>query len=438
MLYRWVLGSLARIAAGLGAGVAVWAVWAEALAQSEPAATATNPVTASSLTVATRALERVVPGHEFIERNRSVLSFGLDRIPGLQVEVFTKPLWQYFATLFYIGLAFAASKALDRFINVRLKAWAARTETRWDDILLNLLDGPVKVVTFVILLHIGLQLFDWPIWLKGFISKFTLIIVFISVAYVLLKAVDALVGVAKTHLASGGERAFNEQFLTVCGKALKVVLITVAFLTLLANFDVNITALLGSLSVLGLALGLAAQDTVSNLFGAVSVFVDKPFQIGDRIQVGGVDGAVEEMGLRATRVRTLDGYLVTVPNKTVGNNTVTNISRRPSIKTELNYGLTYETPAVRVRAALRILEEIFRAHPQTTDVIVVFDRMLDSSLNLKVIHWWGDQDSRANLLGIQELNLKVKERFDAEGLEFAFPSHNVYVRPSAAAQITTP
>ena len=103
------------------------------------------------------------------------------------------------------------------------------------------------------------------------------------------------------------------------------------------------------------------------------------------------------MGLRATRVRTLDGYLVTVPNKTVGNNTVTNISRRPSIKTELNYGLTYETTAPRVRQALKILEEIFKTHPKTSDVIVTFDRMLDSSLNLKVIHWWGDLDGRVRV-----------------------------------------
>ena len=428
MNHRWILRWLARLIACACTSLAIGAVWAEALAQTTNASATNTPPASSALKAATRALEGAVPGHEFIERNRSVLSFGLEQVDALQVEIFTKPLWQYLASLIYLGLAFVASRTLDRFINIRLKAWAARTTTQWDDIVINLLDGPVKVVSFVLLLHIGLQLFDWPVWLKGIITKLTMVIVFVSIAYVLLKAVDALVGIAKTRLTVGGERAFNEQFLIVCGKALKVVLITVALLTLLANFDVNITALLGSLSVLGLALGLAAQDTVSNLFGAVSVFVDKPFQIGDRIQVGGVDGAVEEMGLRATRVRTLDGYLVTVPNKTVGNNTVTNISRRPSIKTELNYGLTYETTAPRVRQALKILEEIFKTHPKTSDVIVTFDRMLDSSLNLKVIHWWGDLDGRANLNGIQELNLKVKERFDEEGLQFAFPSHTVYVR----------
>ena len=207
MIDRWALRWLARLAALTCAGVAVWAVWTEALAQTANTNTNTNSTPPpNSLTAATRALERVVPGREFIERNRSTLSFGLDRIEMFQFEIFTKPLWQYLASFAYMGLAFAASKAVDRFINLRLKAWAAHTKTQWDDIVIHLLDGPVKVVVFVLLLHIGLQIFDWPVWLRGGISKFTLIILFISVAYVLLKAVDALVGVAKTRLAEGLQR----------------------------------------------------------------------------------------------------------------------------------------------------------------------------------------------------------------------------------------
>ena len=374
-----------------------------------------------------RAFEGVVPGREFIERNRSVLSFGLDKVELLQGTLLGKPLWQYLAFTAYLILAFVLSNLLDRFINHRVKQWAARTATHWDDILVGLVDGPVKVITFVLLLHLGLQIFDWPVWLEGWISRLTLLTVFFSVTYVMLKTVDALIGVAKTRLAPGGDRAFNEQFLVVCGKALKAVLVTVAILTLFSNFGVNITAVLGSLSVLGLALGLAAQDTVANLFGAVAVFVDKPFQLGDRIQIGAIDGTVEEMGLRATQVRTADGYLVTVPNKTVGSNTVVNVSRRPSIKTDLLYQLAANTPTARVQRAVEILNEVFRAHPKTCDLIVTFDRLTDSALILKVMHWWGDTDGRANLMGILDLNLQVKERLDAEGIPLAGADRTVWL-----------
>lgn len=394
-------------------------------------APATNRV--SSL----RALEGFVAGREFIDRNRSVLSFGLDKVEALQVEFLGKPLWQYLAFLLYVILAFVVSNLLDRLINRRVKVWAGRTTNQWDDVIIGLLDGPVKVITFVLLLHLGLQIFDWPDWLEGWISRFTVLTVFVSVTYVLLKAVDALIRLAKPRLAPGGDRAFNEQFLIVCGKAVKVVLITVAVLTLFANFGVDITALLGSLSVLGLALGLAAQDTVANLFGAVAVFVDKPFQLGDRIQIGAVDGTVEEMGLRATQVRTADGYLVTVPNKAVGSNTVVNISRRRSIKTDLTYILAGSTPTPRVQQAIQTLQEIFRAHPKTSDLIITLERLTEAGLHIKVQHWWGDTDARANLEGIQDFNLKVKARFDAEGFAFASTDRNLLLvrDPAKAAGI---
>ncbi len=374
-----------------------------------------------------RAIENAVVGKEFVEQNRSALSFGLDQIEELQVTVLHRPLWQYLAFSVYLVLAFLVSHILDWIIRRRVKSWAKKTVAKWDDILVGLLDGPVKVIAFVLLLNLGLQIFDWPDWLKGWISKCTLLLVFLSASYVLLKAIDALFGVAKRRLQPGGDRAFNEQFLVVCGKAAKAVLIVIAILTLFANFGVDIAAVLGSLSVLGLAIGLAAQDTVANLFGAVSVFVDKPFQLGDRIQIGAIDGTVEEMGLRATQVRTADGYLVTVPNKSVGNNTVINITRRASIKTDLNFLLSASTPATQLVQAIKLLEEIFRNEPQTSDLIVFFDRISDTGLNIKVIHWWGNTDARANFAGIQKMNLAVKARFEAEGIALAGTDRSVYL-----------
>jgi len=290
----------------------------------------------------------------------------------------------------------------------------------------------VKVVTFVLLVHVGLQLFDWPSWIEAVLSKLTILLVAITMAYMGLKGTDAVVGVWRSRLKSDGDRAFNEQFLILIGKLIKAGICVLVSLTVLPKFGVDITALLGSVSVLGLALGLAAQDTVSNLFGAVAVFMDKPFRIGDRIQVAGIDGTVEEMGLRATTVRSLEGFLITIPNKTVGNTTVVNISRRPTIKTEMNFGITYETPTAKVKRAIQLLEEIYQQHPKTKDVIVTFNKFMDSSLNINVVHWWNDAEAREQLAGLQELNLRVKERFDAEGIDFAYPTQTVYNKVTSA------
>jgi MscS family membrane protein len=160
----------------------------------------------------------------------------------------------------------------------------------------------------------------------------------------------------------------------------------------------------------------------------VAVLGDKPFQVGDRIQLDNIDGTVEAIGFRSTRVRNLDGHLVTVPNKTMGSAAITNVSKRPNIKTMMNIGVTYDTPAEKVERAMKILDEIFKPHPMTADLIISFNKFESSSLNILVVHWWNSGDQKAYLEGIQLLNLEVKRRFDAEGINFAFPSQTLYLK----------
>ena len=201
-----------------------------------------------------------------------------------------------------------------------------------------------------------------------------------------------------------------------------------ALLLTLDNLGVNIRTLLAGASIGGLALGLAAQDTVGNLFGAAAVFVDQPFKIGDSVQLNGLVGTVEEIGLRSTRIRNPDGHLITIPNKTMGNSTITNVTRRPNIKTVMNIGITYDTSAEKVKQAIEILSETYKSEPMTHDVIIGFNQFADSSLNIMVIHWWKGLDYKEYLAGLQKLNLEIKQRFDQAGIGFAFPSRTVYLR----------
>ncbi|MCL4788152.1 MAG: mechanosensitive ion channel family protein, partial [Verrucomicrobia bacterium] len=173
---------------------------------------------------------------------------------------------------------------------------------------------------------------------------------------------------------------------------------------------------------------LAAQDTLANLFGAVAVFLDKPFRVGDRIQLDGIDGVVESIGLRSTRVRNLDGHLITVPNKTMGNAAITNVTLRPNIRTLMNLSVTYSTPAAKVSRAVDILNEIYKGHEMTQDVWISFNKFADASLNIFIIHWWKGTVFKDYLDGMQKLNLTIKERFDAEKIEFAFPTQTLYVK----------
>jgi len=213
-----------------------------------------------------------------------------------------------------------------------------------------------------------------------------------SVTYVALKFVDLAMGIWQKRAEAADGSVLDVQLFPVIGKSLKVFVVIVAILVTSQNLGMNVTGLLASLSIGGLAVGLAAQDTLSNLFGAVALFADKPFRIGECIQVDDIDGTVEAIGLRSTRIRHLDGHLVTIPNRTMANAKVINIGRRPNIKTVMNIGLTYGTSSGNVERAMLIIDSIFRPHPKTLDLLISFNKFESSSLNILVVHWWDTTD----------------------------------------------
>lgn len=401
--------------------IAFWAVWAGA--QEITNAPATNAATVVAANKLQQALVRL---------NEHTLTFGLDRVGFLRDNtLLDQPLWKYGASLIYILLAFVVARLADFIINAWLKRWAKKTETKHDDLLLELLRGPVKVVTFVIFLNIGLNIFEWPERAQLFLSHALILVVACSVTYVALKAVDLFIGLWREKTVATHDPVFEAQLLPLVSKVTKVLLVIIAALVTAENLSIKIGSVLAGLSIGGLALGLAAQDTVANLFGAVAIFLDKPFNIGDRIKVLAVDGTVESIGLRSTRLRNLDGHHVTIPNKTMGNEIITNITRRPNIKTEMNIGLTYDTPVEKVKRATFILQEIFGTHPKTSDLIISFNKFTDSTLNILVVHVWSGTDTKTHFAEMQELNLKIKEQFEAEKIEFAFPSQTIYLKSEA-------
>jgi MscS family membrane protein len=410
--FQWVyrLG-LAVLLAGV-----LWTVWASAQGVTNaPAAAGTNALAFSRW--------EWLPSHN--------LSFGLDQFEFLCAhKPLGEPLWKYLASLIYVVLAFYIAKLIDFVANVWLKRLTAKTETELDDLLLEMLHGPVKVVVFVIFLNIGLGIFDWPVRAQIYLSRGLIIVVAASVTYVILKCVDLLLGVWRKNIASPPDQAFAAQLFPFISKVVKTAIIIAAVLMTAENLQWEIKSLLAGLSVGGLALGLAAQDTVANLFGAVAIFLDKPFHLGDRIQVETVDGTVESIGLRSTRLRNADGHHVTIPNKTMGNAIITNVTRRPTIRTEMNLGLTYDTPVEKVKRATLLLEEIFRANPKTADLIISFNKFGDSTLNILVVHVWNGTEAKEHLAQMQEWNLQIKQRFDAEKIELAFPTQTVHLKTS--------
>ncbi|MDB6053690.1 MAG: Low conductance mechanosensitive channel YnaI, partial [Verrucomicrobiales bacterium] len=365
--------------------------------------------------------------------SNSYFTFGLDRVDFLTKELNELPLWQYLASLIYVIISYYLAKTICFVIRVYLKKWAEKTEAKWDDYLVDFLKGPIKILSFLFFLYLGLQFYAWPVWLENLVTKGLAVVLAIVLTMASMKAIDLLIAVLKTRGRAKEDKVFDAQLFPLISTSLKVFVVILVVLVTSDNLlGINIRSVIASLSIASLALGLAAQDTLANLFGAVAVFVDKPFRVGDRVKLTDVDGVVETIGIRSTRVRNLDGFLITVPNKTMGNATITNISRRPNIKTEMNIGITYDTPAVQIRRAIEILEENYKGHPMTCDLLVAFNRFGDSALNILVVHWWNGTDFKEYSAGMQGLHLKLKAKFDEEKIQFAFPSQTVYMRQDSA------
>jgi MscS family membrane protein len=348
------------------------------------------------------------------------VTFNLDQFAPLREITFLgEPLWKYVASLIYLLLALYAAKLIDWITRTWLKKVATRAATGFDEVLLDLLRGPIKVVVFVVLINIGLSIFDWSPRMRLYLSKGLILIVAASLTYLAIKVLDMLLGIWRRRHAREADRKFNDQLFFVIRISLNTFVIVIAVLVTAQNMNVDITAAIASLSIGGLAVGLAAQDTLANLFGAVAVFVDKPFSVGDQIKLDGAEGTVETVGLRSTRVRHPEGHLIAVPNKTMGNAIITNVTQRPSIKTVMNFSLLRTLPTEKVKRAVAILEEIYRGDPMTQEAWVSFNQFAGPNLNIQVVHWWKGTDYQKYLEGMQAMNLKVKDRFDAQGIAFA-------------------
>jgi MscS family membrane protein len=274
-------------------------------------------------------------------------------------------------------------------------------------------------VAFVVFLNLGLSIFEWPPKVRLYLSKALILIVAAALTYLAIKLVNALLDFWRARAAHEADRRFNDQLFSVLRKSLDTFIIILAMLVAAQNIGINITAAITSLSIGGLAVGLAAQDTLANLFGAVAIFGDKPFRIGDRIKIESIEGDVEEVGLRSTRVRNPDGYLVAIPNKTIANASVTNMTRRGTIKTVMNLVLPHTLPGAKIKRALAILEDVYCKHSMTDHAYISFNQFAGPNLNVMVVHWWKGTDYEKFLAGMQAMNLAVKEHFDAEGIALA-------------------
>ena len=191
----------------------------------------------------------------------------------------------------------------------------------------------------------------------------------------------------------------------------------------------TVGAALAGLGIGGLALAMASKDTVANMFGGLTIFVDQPFKLNDRVKIAGFDGTIIDIGLRSTRLQTLEGRIVTIPNATFSESPVENVTREPSRKVAQTIGLTYDMTSDQMLEAMEVLRSIADDHEGTEEKIIVsFAGFGDFSMNILFIYYITKD---ADIVATQtDVNMKVLSTFNDKGLDMAFPTQVVYTKPA--------
>lgn len=294
---------------------------------------------------------------------------------------------------------------------------------------LKALGRPMPFLFFAIGLKFGLQQQFGPEPAALVADTLSVLFTF-AVAFFVYSLVDVLDHVitrftAKTHTK------LDDMMAPMVRKSLRIVIVVLALVQIAQILsDKPITSILAGLGVGGLAVALAAQETIKNFFGSLVIFADKPFELGERIVVGSHDGTVEEVGFRSTRIRRLDGHLVTVPNGELANQMIQNIGKRPFIKRVMDVTITYDTPPEKVQQAIDIIKELLNNHEGMNEAFpprVFFSDFNDCSLNIKVIYWYHPPNYWDYMAHADWLNMELLKRYNAAGIEFAFPTQTLYV-----------
>ena len=300
--------------------------------------------------------------------------------------------------------------------------------------LLNLLVKPIESLILVVAVYIAFNTLDYSgitedtVRFKSITNLIFNLVIVIIFTWIVLKVIDFLVLILEKQ-AEATESKVDDQIILFAKEAARLTVYIISFLIILgAVFNINIGSLIAGLGIGGLAIALAAQDTLENLIASFIIFFDKPFHIGELITAGGVTGVVEKIGFRSTRIRTLEKSFVTVPNKMLISSELDNLSLRTFRRAKFDIGLTYGTSEATIKNIVKEIQDYIDKHEKTNqDGLVKFDSYGDFSLNVMVLFYVETQEWVEYLNVKQDIMYKIMDVVNTNDSDFAFPTQSLLV-----------
>lgn len=353
-------------------------------------------------------------------------------VPGFgHIELFSIELWQYLGIIIFVLIGVFLTWVINKIIFYVLKLLESSFMRFSHNSLSKTLDKlsrPSALLIVFYLVEVYIPTLQFQIEINSFLIKGLEIGQIVLWIYVFLEIVSVIIEVFVSY-TSRTESKLDDQLAPILSRLLKVLVVLAGILKMLTVFGVNTTTVIAGASIGGLAVALASQDTVKNLIGTFMIFLDKPFQIGDWIEGGGVEGTVEEVGFRSTRIRAVDTSVYSIPNSKLSEIVINNKGLRQYRRYQTKLGIRYDTPPELIEAFVMGVRRIIEIHPETLtkSYNVEFTGFGDSSLEILVNTYflsleWGVEQSSKHRLHMAILNLAAEL-----GVDFAFPSQTVMI-----------
>jgi small-conductance mechanosensitive channel len=342
----------------------------------------------------------------------------------LQQSYFNNLIFDYVISLLIFFIGILVIRIFEHAILTRLKKWAEETATKVDDFVIRIIEKKLLPIFYFVVFYLSIQ----PLTLHP-----TLVKVIDAVALVLLTifAVRFLLTVVIYALEYFWERKEKEASRKFAFKmiytVIQVVFWTVAILLILDNFGVKISTLIAGLGIGGVAIALATQAILKDLFSYFIIFFDRPFEIGDFIIVGDYMGVVDHIGIKTTRLLSLGGEQIVFSNTDLTDSRVRNYKRMAKRRVIFKLGVTYQTTSQQLKEIPKLIEESITNIDDT-----IFDRAHffsygDFSLDFEIVYYVVGNDYGKYMNIQQEINLKIKEEFEKRNIEFAYPTQTLFV-----------
>jgi MscS family membrane protein len=254
------------------------------------------------------------------------------------------------------------------------------------------------------------------------LDKLFLFLIILSIFWIFLRIIDFIAHVLMYKAAKSANKA-DDQLVPFLKELFKFIVYFIGFFVLLGYvFEVNALSLITGLGIGGIAIALAAKESLENLIGSFTIFIDKPFTVGDLVKVDGVEGTIEKVGFRSTVLRSTDKTTIIIPNRAMIDGVLENLTRRNYRRVKFNIGVTYETDSATIKQIIGEINAFLSAHPHTSDNTVTFDSFGDSALNIQVLYLVENIDYSEYLQIKEEVNFKVIEYVNQYGSSFAYPT----------------